>query len=90
MSMNGRGLPENLPEGSPLREFFEQFGGGQGFQMPGPREGEGSGFIIDAEGYIVTNNHVIEGADTHRGDPQRRPRSTRRASSAATPRPTSR
>jgi serine protease Do len=64
MSMNGRGLPENLPEDSPLREFFQHFGGGQGFQMPGPREGEGSGFIIDAEGYIVTNNHVIEGADT--------------------------
>jgi serine protease Do len=64
MSMRGRGLPEDLPENSPLREFFERFGGAQGFPMPGPQEGEGSGFIIDASGYIVTNNHVIEGADT--------------------------
>jgi serine protease Do len=46
-------------------EFFERF-----FDMPGapqPRErrseGQGSGFVIDAEGHIVTNNHVIESAD---------------------------
>jgi serine protease Do len=30
----------------------------------GPAEGQGSGFIIDATGYIITNNHVIDGVDT--------------------------
>jgi serine protease Do len=54
-----------LPEDSPLFEFFKQFGGqlGESMPMPRQREGEGSGFLIDADGYIVTNNHVIEGAD---------------------------
>lgn len=53
-----------LPEGSPLFEFFRQFGGlPEGFSVPREREGEGSGFLIDAAGYIVTNNHVIDGAD---------------------------
>jgi serine protease Do len=64
MSMQGHPLPEGLPDNSPLREFFEQFGGMQDFGMPRMREGEGSGFVIDPTGYIVTNNHVIEGAET--------------------------
>ncbi len=64
MSRNGVPLPEGLPEGSPLREFFEQFGGLGDMPMPFQREGEGSGFIIDPTGYVVTNNHVIESADT--------------------------
>ncbi len=57
-----------FPEGSPFRDFFEQFnrrrGGGGGSRHP-PRNATslGSGFIIDIEGYVVTNNHVIEGAD---------------------------
>ena len=49
-------------ERSPFREFFGPFQGGEQ-----PRDFKqrslGSGFIIDAEGYIVTNNHVIENAD---------------------------
>ncbi len=47
----------------PFDEFFGRF-----FDQPNqPRqrhtEGQGSGFIIDASGYIVTNNHVADGAD---------------------------
>jgi len=50
-----------------FREFFERRGQGPA-PAPAPRQPRraaslGSGFIIDKEGYIVTNNHVIDGAD---------------------------
>ncbi len=68
---------DQFPQGSPFEQFFHDFmerhGGPNGGQNGGggsggdatPRRGTalGSGFIIDPTGYIVTNNHVIEGAD---------------------------
>jgi serine protease Do len=47
-----------------LRDFFgDEFGGRDYHQQPGPQMGSGSGVIIASNGYIVTNNHVIDKAD---------------------------
>src|SRR5690606_38486702 len=59
-------MPEmpQFPPGSPFEEFFRDFFDRQ--QRPNqPRRATslGSGFIIDAAGFIVTNNHVIADAD---------------------------
>ena len=53
---------QDLPDGTRPEEFFHHF-----FQQPGSSErpqtqGVGSGFLVDADGYIVTNHHVIDGA----------------------------
>ena len=47
---------------APFRDFFHQFGQGRQQQAPRKAIAMGSGFIIDKAGYIVTNNHVVDGA----------------------------
>jgi serine protease Do len=49
-------------EKSPFKEFFERFFG-EDMQREFKQPSLGSGFIIDKEGFVVTNNHVIEDAD---------------------------
>ncbi len=51
-----------VPPGSPLEELFKNFSGPKS-NLPRHVTSLGSGFIIDASGIVVTNNHVIEDAD---------------------------
>lgn len=61
-----RGIPvPRLPDGSPFQEFFDEFFDQKPEDDERPRRVQslGSGFVIDPSGILVTNNHVIEGAD---------------------------
>ncbi|HEY4660429.1 MAG TPA: Do family serine endopeptidase [Terriglobales bacterium] len=71
---------QQSPDADPFQDFFDRFFGGQGgspFGGPGggamTERSLGSGVIVDAKGYIITNQHVVEKADRVRvkldGDP---------------------
>lgn len=60
----GKGPAPRIPDGSPFQEFFKDFFDGERQEQGGQKVNSlGSGFVIDPKGFIVTNNHVIEGAD---------------------------
>ncbi len=58
-----RQRPFAMPRGLPFREFFGRRFGRRGGDPARPFAAAGSGFIVDPAGYIVTNYHVIEGAE---------------------------
>src|SRR5215471_1253224 len=69
MGFDGNGPSGQIPE---MRQFFRRFGMPDGGNMPNAERaphnrqvtGQGSGFFITADGYAVTNNHVVDKAQT--------------------------
>jgi len=56
----GPGVGEDFFKGTPFEDFFKEHGGPP---VKRKQTGEGSGVIVDAQGYILTNYHVVAGAD---------------------------
>ena len=62
--MQGGGAMPNPFEGTPWEDFFQQFNQGMPLEeLSTPRQSMGTGVIISADGYVVTNYHVVENAD---------------------------
>ncbi|MFQ5518887.1 MAG: DegQ family serine endoprotease [Mariprofundus sp.] len=60
----GHGLPPGFefPQGSPFNDFFNDFLRNMPQQQQ-EKNALGTGFVLSSDGYVVTNNHVVEGAD---------------------------